>query len=767
MDITYASAGSGKTFELAKTFIQRVLDGENPSNIFCLTFTKKATAEIKERVVIFAQKLIARDIEFLTIFGKDKISNNEISLLKNIDNNRLQIFTIDSFLFKILKFISLDTKRLAEDEEMFSIVEEAKFKFALNNMKINKENFEELLYILKGIYISKRSAMIKMLKDNQKQTLFDLFKYKDLDKKKLSERIYLKLYDYNLIEDNTWTEENIIEKFINSKYMNKKFYSLNLYNLKNLKYEQKEELKKVVLYIKAFYFIQSSNMRLSDLFDNFKIFEDIVENIKKERKIIDYNDVLINLNDLLDDEENKEIFDYYIFNNIGHLLVDEYQDTSSYQDFILEIIFKSLRDGANAVSTKPSLFLVGDIKQSIYEWRDADSKIFLAKEEYLKKESYLLLNGLNEVEKEHLVVEDTFIENYSIHKIKRNNTTRRLHPNIVEELNKKFKDKELVGFQPHISFREDIETESIYEELEVSDNVLIDNIISKIQELINKGKEYKDICVLTRNNDVLNELESQIKHLELTTNLKIPTKKDNGGLSESFEVKFINNILLSVFAIDNSLYIKRVLEHLLEFNDELYDYFINNNSTKEIRYIISKIESLRNNNISMERKLFLIIEEMELYNLIFKVRGSSSVSVLNRYFEYLLKNIKYLRNENELVERIIAFTHNKNLNLDINEEVNAVHLLTVHKAKGLEFDTVLLIEKDMFREMLNGIKITTNGTVIDLGKNKLERPTGYKDFEDKYNLYKEEEIQSQLRLYYVAFTRSKNNLYVFKSESTV
>ena len=354
------------------------------------------------------------------------------------------------------------------------------------------------------------------------------------------------------------------------------------------------------------------------------------------------------------------------------------------------------------------------------------------------------------------------MENLNIHSIKKNNITRRIHPNIIKEINNKFQNSGLIGFEEHHTTRDSSE-KSDFEELYLSENEFNDDLINLILSQLKKGKKYKDICILSRNNFLLNDLEKRIKHLELTKGLKLPTKKDNGGMSESVEVKVINNILLSILLPLNKLYIKKVLDNFIGDKEEIFRYYQKNESTQEIKDIEEKIQKIREKRLTIEEILYLIVKEFNLYVVMFKIRGKNSISVMNRYIEYLFNLIPYLKNKNEFVNRIEYFHLNKSLTLDLNEEIDAVHLLTIHKSKGLEFDTVILLEQDIFREMSNGVKILTNGNIIDLGKNKIDKPFGYKEFDLKYNKYIEEEKQSQMRLYYVALTRSKNNLFIVKS----
>lgn len=759
MEIIYSSAGSGKTQTLAMRFLEKVLQGEKSENIYCLTFTKKATIEIKERIIFLSEKIIDGDKDLLSIFNLKKISKQIITELSDLKIKDLKISTIDSFLYRMLQFIDMDTKKLISEEELFMIVEQAKFNFSLNNNN-NRENFEEMVVILKNMYISKRSAMVKLLEENNSNSLFEIYSYKQFNKENLEKKIKDRLatidnYDAQKLSKS----KDVINDFLKSEFVNV-YKSLNYNFLKNIKKEDKEYLKSILIYIKAYLFIEDSNMTMKELFENFKKFEEEIEKLKIVKKGIDYNDILIQLNKLLKEEDNKLTFEYYIFNNIGHILVDEYQDTSSLQDNILSIIFKELSNGSNNVSDKPTIFLVGDIKQSIYEWRDADSNLFINHAQRLKKESYRFFDDNKLIEEK--IYESKIIENTNIHRIETNNYTRRIHPNLMNSINEKFKNSGLIGFKEHTSKREDQETNYTFDEFDFSDDELIENTIEIVKGFINSGKQYKDICILTRNNNILNILEHQLKQNEINGKFSFPIKKDNGGLTSSFEVEFINNLILSVLAVDNSLYFKRFVEKIIENQEDVFNHFSHINYSEDILYFETKIKELNIQNLSLEDKILKIINEFDVFSYMLKIRKIASINVMNRYIEYILSLIPFIRNENELIDRIVNIHNNKNLNLDINEDINAVHLLTVHKSKGLEFDTVVLIEKEIFKEEIKGINILPNGKILNFGKNKTLQPFGFKEFDEKVEYFKKEERQNQLRLAYVAHTRAKNNLIVIK-----
>jgi ATP-dependent exoDNAse (exonuclease V) beta subunit len=207
----------------------------------------------------------------------------------------------------------------------------------------------------------------------------------------------------------------------------------------------------------------------------------------------------------------------------------------------------------------------------------------------------------------------------------------------------------------------------------------------------------------------------------------------------------------------NDLYLLKTLENLFD-NSEINKYFKNERNKNEINVFVSKINKIRETNEDIFTKINKMIFELDLVSIMFKFNKINSISILNRYTEYLLDILPFVKNENIFIERVLNMKYNSSLISNIKEEENSVHLLTIHKSKGLEFDSVILLKQDIFENRSYGLNISSNGKIYNLGYKKSEIPYGFKDYKNEREEFVEKERQEQLRLYYVGLTRCKNNL---------
>ncbi|MCJ8343154.1 MAG: UvrD-helicase domain-containing protein, partial [Cetobacterium sp.] len=164
-----ASAGTGKTYRLSLEYIKALIHGENYRDILVMTFTKKATGEIKERILQFLEKIVRGEGEDIlnNILGLDKSLEVDRDKLKEIyrevsvNRDRLKIYTIDSFVNSIFKnviapylnILSYDIIDDVENEEILrktfeKIVENRKEfgrfkKFFEKNTERNIDNYLE------------------------------------------------------------------------------------------------------------------------------------------------------------------------------------------------------------------------------------------------------------------------------------------------------------------------------------------------------------------------------------------------------------------------------------------------------------------------------------------------------------------------------------------------------------------------------------------------------------------------------------------------
>ncbi|MFZ2526006.1 MAG: UvrD-helicase domain-containing protein, partial [Candidatus Ferrigenium altingense] len=143
--------------------------------------------------------------------------------------------------------------------------------------------------------------------------------------------------------------------------------------------------------------------------------------LKQQKQQMDFSDLEWQLCRLLQQSEHAETMQYKLDSRYRHVLLDEFQDTNPLQWQILRAWF----DAAVAVESQPTVFVVGDPKQSIYRFRRADARLFGVARDYLK-------------------------EHFAAHEL-HNNHTRRNAPAVLEAVNAVFAGhpEGFVDFEPH------------------------------------------------------------------------------------------------------------------------------------------------------------------------------------------------------------------------------------------------------------------------------------------------------------------------------
>ena len=157
-------------------------------------------------------------------------------------------------------------------------------------------------------------------------------------------------------------------------------------------------------------------------------FLDRYQALKRQKQQMDFSDLEWQLCRLLQQSEHAETMQYKLDSRYRHVLLDEFQDTNPLQWQILRAWF----DASVAVESQPTVFVVGDPKQSIYRFRRADARLFGVAREYLK-------------------------EHFAAHEL-HNNHTRRNSPAVLDAVNAVFADhpEGFVDFDPHTAEHADL-----------------------------------------------------------------------------------------------------------------------------------------------------------------------------------------------------------------------------------------------------------------------------------------------------------------------
>lgn len=789
--ILKASAGTGKTYRLALEYAASLFDGEKIRDIVIMTFTKKAAAEIKSRIIDFLKELsegnedIAENIKNLypeKFQNTDDIFKKSEKIYKEIILNRdsLKIFTIDglkNLIFKtaVAPMLNINSYDIIDDggneeylkrcfERIFRNRQD--FKILKNFLEANVErSAESYVKIIKNIIDERwKSLLIKQIygknfeRENYrlKGTLNQLDKSLEIlqdicDKKgkageTLKNFIKKEYYPYldkitqeekeNFIYDN-WSM--IFEKEIKNGQKTKTTKALNLIEENEELAELHEELLKelagriyndtLIPYEKEiFSFLE----RIYNIYDEIKF---------KERKFT-HNDITNYTLEYLNDErlnlvnENK-ITDYMrdiLESGISTIFIDEFQDTSVVQWKIFMSMVKSAE----------KVICVGDEKQSIYGWRGGDKNLFVnlaeiteGNEEYLDT-SYRSCKNIVEFTNE-------FFEKYSCCAKAKN-----IHWDFEKVKSNKKEEKGYV----EIIDSSDNEEAGLYKTAEI------------IKEKF--GGNYRGIGILARNNATLDRMaeilsENKIPYF-LETNLDIFSHRTAVPVMKFLKYLVTDNIFyLAEFLRDDIILIDdSSLKELVIFKNDFENFKF---SDEKLNTVLEYIKDIKRKFENNELKLSGLTEEIILkFGILKKYSGESDVQNVYNFMD----TIKKFDNLKEFLQEAEENSSSSEYIQSSIEMKNAVVLMSIHKSKGLEFDTVFYIHKETPSKADTGVQFNIcmskdyetvqNYMIIDSSFEKVLKylESSYDYAEDKKQRREEEEINNL----YVALTRPKNNLFI-------
>lgn len=794
-----ASAGSGKTYQLAKRFIHllslylmsnsksssnlcrinnmdidNIATTDSLGSIVAITFTNKAAAEMKERILLFLKKLslLYKDNNFNKndfAISKENALRALIEIIKNL--GELNVTTIDSFMNRIIKAFSVDLSIYPDYDINFNSDEI--FQFAVDDLISDTDNHRNLIIFLQDmLYLGKKGVNGEKIIFNSLQDFQNIDIPNDVVNLKHIIKIFTKKFNlkgssYNEIKDeieekikkNAIKIDNLIEenktvfngtKIKSYKNMDIKKATEKISQIKQLiesknlesilkKNQQlnKEDSDKFIECLNGCYELSTAYIILRHTYQTESIAKQIVnlrkkeEEIKSSLNIIDGSKIAKSVGNILNTDYGVSEAFCKLGEKITHYLIDEFQDTSKEQ---FEALYALIENG---VAKGGSLFVVGDKKQAIYAWRGGDYNIFdtlLAKKELNIKTQ---------------TTENNYRSKSSI--IEFNNTIfsseNLLNDEITKPLDENFKS----------SIEKDIE--KLYKS-------------SRQECKAGNGGYVKVLLKTVKDSDIDTFYRSQIKETIKTTlnDKKIPlsdimillrTKKEirkvTNWLMEDFpNLKFITDdslLLINNFEIKRFLFL---ISSIIFKEDKRYK-----KAFDEIGLRLTSIEELYSKSQnSSAYELFCYILEKGYFNL-----DDNKI-----YFNKLLEETLILtQKQKSLYEIVDYFYKNTDIAVELPENTEALKITTIHKSKGLESHTVILPFYDWKLYDAKNIDIYKTFSIEDFADKgdtlfaKVDKNLRdiSKDANQAYlNQLKINFIEA-LNLAYVANTRAKENLFIF------
>lgn len=838
-----AAAGSGKTAVLVERIIRMITDKENPvsiSNLLVVTFTNAAAAQMKERIIKAIEKKLIEE------------PDNEHLKKQLVLTNTAMITTIDSFFNYVFKnyFNEINVSpalKVTDEAELKMLKNEAieavldryfeehgdRFK-NLVNMYSSVKKYDDFVEVVDKIYKTAVSQpypekwlcnLKKLYSGNEWQDeVYNCVMKEAIDAKNLLGELKEFLRQdgnlYSIYESNLTEDEEIIDSIIRCKSIEKMEKVMNNYKFPRIKNnkissnEEKELIKAVRNEYKGYIdkakkrYFSDSLKRQQDILDKLYPYMDLLGNficdfhneyheLKIRKKTMDFPDLSHYVLDILVDEKTKmptsvakQLADYYY-----EIMIDEYQDSNNVQELILTSISKKYK-GIN------NIFMVGDVKQSIYRFRMACPEIFIDK--------------YNTYE-----VEGKECERINLH------TNFRSREHILEFVNKVF-DKVMhsniggVEYDRSASLRYGADYEKAVNTFTMNEIILYDKgdvleefdsdiaceariVASKINEIISQRKlvrdkenglrpvEYGDIVVLSRKQKGINEA-----FIDAFDESGIPYEVNSTvGYFSSVEIKMILNIL----RIINNPYqdvamVGTMLSPMFGFTQEelavmrkdrkdvcFYDVLMmmeKQNEEEQHGFDAKTMEKCKNlrefvekyRDIAMhtttEELISCIISDIGMLDYVYAMsnaqkRRQNIEALINKAasldYSGLSGLFKFIMTVEKMEKYQLDFEPPANVGAE-----NSVKIMTIHKSKGLEFPVVFLVGTCLSYnqgELKSRLALDT-----DLGIGSV-----YVDFENriKYDsavsrLVKEkilrDSVGEELRILYVALTRAKEMLYI-------
>ncbi len=868
-----AAAGSGKTTVLVERMIRKIIDdGIDIDKILVVTFTNSAASEMRERILN-------------ALYEEIDNNPNDLRLRKQIVLlNKASICTIDSFCLDIIRnnFFEIGVSsnfRIADTNELELLKQEAletclEKLYLEDNENINAlvesyagyKDDEDLKSLILKVYdfiqscpfpedwLQEKLKLLEQRENDFAKSLWGKILIKDFDDEiencintlkvaKAKVERWPELVKYNLIlEDDiinlesllpstlSWDEKYNLAHGLKNSYKkwvgDKKINNQDKDEAKTVRDAVKERVKNKIDKT----FNSNSNEAYQDIEDMYPIIKALVDivldfsekylELKNEKNVMDFSDIEhFALQILLRKDENGN----YVKTEIAkkyeerfvEIAIDEYQDSNDVQESILK-----------AVSNGNNIFMVGDVKQSIYKFRQARPELFIdkyekyslnTKNEYGEKIKLYknFRSRKNILDITNLLFENIMSKDFG--EIEYNNEE---YLNYAATYFDKTKDVETIAELDIIDSKEK-EASYLFEEDDKEDNESdltqdeepvekaeleakfvaqrIRKLIKDKYQVYDSEKEtlrdvrYKDIVILMRATSNYSEIfekeltkleipvfsdvaESYLDTIEIQTIINLLKIIDNPRrdiplvtVMRSFIGGFTDNELLEIRLLSKDGLYYDALKMCISSND------IDEKLKVKVKNFLEKLDKWREEEkyIPLNDLIWKIYIETDYLNYVTlmpngKIRKENLKMLFERAKEYEKVSFKGLFNFIRYLERIKSSNSDLSSAKLISENENVVRIMSIHKSKGLEFPITIISgadrkfnEKDFSEKLLLHHELGFGPQYINY-KRQITYTTAAK--EAVIIKAKDEMIAEEMRILYVALTRSKEKLIITGTE---
>ena len=771
--IVSAGAGSGKTWVLAQRVNRKLKEGIKINQMLILTFTKKAASEMKNRIrknilsdPAIKENLALLDSSYITTFDSYALSIvKKYNYLLNVSKN---ITVIDSSVMNLVyqEYLDkiFDELYESKDEDFFKLLEDLTVKddkdikkwiLSINRKLDLKYDKKEYLNNYLNNYFD--DNYIKKITEDYLELLNTKRDYID---KLLTE--FSEFVDIDKFDEYKATLDNLLSSSTYLEYKNS--LDIPTVRMNGLDDEGKairEEIKNTIEEIENLTRFDD----IDELIDTYKSTSSYVKTIIKIINILDervstykdsicsyeYSDIAKMAIKVL--KENKDVREE-LKNFFNEIMIDEYQDTSDLQDEFISMI-----DNNN-------VYMVGDIKQSIYRFRNANPYLFKSKyDNYSNNNGGLKIDLKKNFRSRKDVIDNINLIFTNIMTDKYGGASYKIDHKMVsnyEENNKHF-DMEILNYE--------YDKEIKFSEKEIQIFAVARDIKKKISEhyqIYDNGPRdatYNDFVILLDRSKNFDLFKKIFEYLEIPL-----TKYSTTNIIDEAEILLVRNIIKLILSYRDNNYdteykyaLTSVLRsYLFSYNDEeIFKMFKNDNFLdNKAMDIVKEIGSI--DSLSLMEIIDIIIEKFDFYNKIILIGDVDSrltrLDEIDKLFNSL-SSLEYdLYMTYDYLTDIIDSEDGIKID-DTSEDSNSVRIMTIHESKGLEFPICYyafldaefnlsdLKERILYNDKYGIITPYFKEGIGNLFTKDLVK-----------NNYLEEEISEKIRLLYVALTRPKEKI---------
>ncbi len=810
-----AAAGAGKTYTLVKEYLITLLKGEfkdSYKNILAITFTNKAVAEMKTRVL---ENLVAisnpntpstyqeivKDLIADTKIPEEKLKQKASRILKSVLHNyaAFDIVTIDTFTHRVIRTfahdlgipmnfeIEMDTEALIKeavdaviakiglDRELTKLI----IDFAISKLEEDKswDITLELNKVAKLLFSENDREHLDRISD---KTIEDFEGLKGVLSDKIEEAkkniislasTILQLINKNGIDEKDFKGSYIPKHFVKLRNGDTKIDFIKIKWMQEIEttdfYNKTQDPGKKDLIDAIRPSIEEAFLKTKQQLIQVRLLQNIIKNIipvsvlnsinkelvkiKKERKIL----LISEFNSIISKSIQGQPAPF-IYERLGEryrdYFIDEFQDTSELQwNNLIPLI-----DNAVATETltgkKGKITIVGDAKQAIYRWRGGKAEQFIELSSHQNPFSVKEKQVLN-LPRNYRSHEEIVGFNNSFFTFLSGDFSNEKHKELYLQGNNQEANSKKDGYV-NISF---IEAKNVAEEHEVYPQKVYEIVL----ELREKGYVLKDICIIVR---------KQKEGVAIADFLI-----EKGLTIISSETLLIKNAPEVVFIIDLITWFVQPGNLLAKTN--MLHFLSRHISKQEKHSFLQKMVAANNVAFVVELKTLGIDFDFDqlavkpLYDAVeYIVSCFNLAQTTPAYIQFFLDVVfTFTQRNTEGMIGFLAYWQEKKDKLSIvaPKTEDAVQIMTIHKAKGLEFPCVIYpyANIDIYKEIEPKTWLTvakedfSDFEEVFIDYNKKISEYG----ENAHHIFSERQAQLELdtfNLLYVAFTRAKEQLYV-------